>query len=187
MSPVDWAMRPLKRYAQFSGRAPRAEFWWFFLAVFVIYILMSLVFGIAVGFSAAGGDEPTTGLLGMFGAAGIFVLIFWLALLVPIIAVQVRRLHDTNRSGWWIGAFYLLYVLYLVLMASMLGSVMGAALDGVADPQPNTGLFGATMVVGILFFIYSIALLVFYCLPGTSGPNKYGDDPYGGNLGEVFA
>ena len=32
MSPMDWAMRPLKRYAQFSGRAPRAEYWWFYLA-----------------------------------------------------------------------------------------------------------------------------------------------------------
>lgn len=186
MSPIDWALRPLKKYATFSGRAPRAEFWWFFLAISVIYLVLSFVFGVTIGGMAAAQTDPSSGVLGMFGAAGMFLILFWLALLIPMIAVQVRRLHDTNRSGWWIGAFYLLYVAYLVLMVGTLGSVMGAAMGG-ADPQPNTGMFGVIMVVGLLFFIYSIALLVFYCLPGTKGPNKYGEDPYGGNLGEVFA
>lgn len=183
MSPVDWAMRPLKRYAQFSGRAPRAEFWWFFLFTMIIYLIVWFVILGAVGGLASSQTEPTAGILGAFGAGAIFIVLFWLALLIPTIAVQVRRVHDLNRSGWWIGGFYALYAVY---MATTFGTVFAAA--GAADPsQVNVGSMIGTMILGLAFMIYAIALLVFFCLPGTKGPNRYGEDPYGSNLGEVFA
>ena len=187
MSPIQWAVRPLKKYATFSGRAPRAELWWFFLAVFVVYFGLSFVLGVVLGVSAAGQTEPSTGMLASFGATAIFILLFWLALLIPSLAVQVRRLHDTNRSGWWLGAFYLLYVLYMVLLFGLVGSAALGANAGEAPSQSFGAMFGGLMIFGFAFFIYAIVLIVFYCLPGTNGPNKYGDDPYGGKLDEVFA
>ena len=48
-------------------------------------------------------------------------------------------------------------------------------------------MFIAIMILGTGMFFYMIALIVFYCLPGTQGPNRYGDDPYGANVEEVFA
>jgi uncharacterized membrane protein YhaH (DUF805 family) len=73
----------MERYAQFDGRARRPEYWLFFLAVFIVGLVLNL--------------------LGR--ASGLFVVlgVVWsLAMLVPHLAVGVRRLHDTGRSGWWL-------------------------------------------------------------------------------------
>ena len=43
MTPIDWAKRPLNKYADFTGRAPRAEYWWFVLAIIVAYVVISIV------------------------------------------------------------------------------------------------------------------------------------------------
>jgi uncharacterized membrane protein YhaH (DUF805 family) len=88
MTPIDWAMRPLKKYADFSGRAPRAEYWWFYLLTVVAYIVAMILDSI-VGAGGAGG----------FGLLSIVVM---LGLLLPSLAAGVRRLHDTDRSGWWL-------------------------------------------------------------------------------------
>ena len=89
MTPIDWATRPLKKYADFSGRAPRAEYWWFYLLVIVVYLVASIVDSMM--WSNFGG----TGYGMMTALAG-------LALLIPSIAAGARRLHDTDRSGWWL-------------------------------------------------------------------------------------
>jgi uncharacterized membrane protein YhaH (DUF805 family) len=70
------------KYAVFSGRARRSEFWWFSLFAGIVYLVADII-DVAIG-------KP------------IFVVIVVLALVVPSLAVTVRRLHDTNRSGWWI-------------------------------------------------------------------------------------
>ena len=88
MSPIDWAMRPLKKYADFSGRAPRAEYWWFYLLTVVAYIVAMILDSI-VGAGGAGGF----GLLSMVVMLGLFL---------PSMAAGVRRLHDTDRSGGWL-------------------------------------------------------------------------------------
>lgn len=177
MSPIGWALRPLKKYATFSGRAPRAEFWWFILLMAVAYLAMWFVLMAVVGGLAASQSEPSMGMIGAFGAAGIFMVLFWLALIVPTLAVQTRRLHDTNRSGWWLAGFYLLYALYIVV-------TMSAAF---AAEEGGMAMLGGAMLFGLAFLGYTIVLLVFYCLPGTKGPNRYGHDPYGADLDEVFA
>jgi uncharacterized membrane protein YhaH (DUF805 family) len=74
----------VERYADFQGRSPRSELWWFVL----FYMLLSF----AVGAVAALSD-----VLG-----GVLNLAVTIGLLVPMIAVQVRRLHDTDRTGWWV-------------------------------------------------------------------------------------
>lgn len=74
----------VERYADFQERAPRSELWWFVL----FYLALSL----AVGAVAALSDT--------LGA--IMNLVVTIGLFVPILAVQIRRLHDTDRTGWWV-------------------------------------------------------------------------------------
>jgi|ABSQ01.1.fsa_nt_gi uncharacterized membrane protein YhaH (DUF805 family) len=86
---MNWFLIVLKKYADFSGRAQRAEYWYFVLFYVLIIIALSIID------SVAGLYDETLG-LGVSG--GLFAL----ATLIPTLAVTVRRLHDTSRSGWWI-------------------------------------------------------------------------------------
>ena len=99
---VNWFLVALKKYAVFSGRARRKEYWMYMLFYLIIAIVLAIVDSMIM--SSEGG-------IGILGA------IFALGMLLPSIGVTVRRLHDTNRSGWWIlisfvpfvGIFILLY------------------------------------------------------------------------------
>jgi len=86
---MNWYIEVLKKYAVFNGRARRKEYWYFYLFYMLIYIALIIIDVVAGVFSA----EAEIGLL-----SGIYII----ALLIPGIAVGVRRLHDTNRSGWWL-------------------------------------------------------------------------------------
>ena len=79
----DFFVRALKNYAKFDGRARRKEFWSFFLIYCLFYILVGLL------------DL-------LMGTSGLFGLLYAMAMLIPYIAVGIRRMHDTGRSGWWI-------------------------------------------------------------------------------------
>ena len=85
----------LSKYATFSGRASRAEFWWWILAIFLLSLLTRLidafVFAPMLGFGA-GDENPGQPLSALVS----------LAILLPAIAVGARRLHDIGRSGWWL-------------------------------------------------------------------------------------
>jgi uncharacterized membrane protein YhaH (DUF805 family) len=186
LSPIGWALRPLKNYANFSGRASRAEFWWFFLFMFVLYFVVWIALVATIGLSAASGSPPSLGVLGAFGIAGIFMLLFWLATIIPTIAVQVRRLHDIDRSGWWIGGFYLAYIAYVVIMFSLIASFQVTP-NGAPPDMSATSPLSLISYLGFGFFVYGITLLVFFCLEGTKGPNRFGDDPYGPDVEQVFA
>ncbi|HSQ99008.1 MAG TPA: DUF805 domain-containing protein [Sphingomicrobium sp.] len=164
MTPIDWAKRPiLEKYADFSGRAPRAEYWWYGLAIFIAFLVLSIVEGIA-------------GIKGMIlGAYGPLTALLWLATIVPGIAVGVRRLHDTNRSAWWLLlAVPYAFVMIFSLMA-LRGGVGGLAALGTAGLLAIVGLIGA------------IVLLIFMVLPGTPGDNRYGPNPYGDGEGTAVA
>ena len=91
ISPLEWAVRPIKKYAVFTGRAPRAEYWWFYLATVVVQIPLGII-------------DKTIGELesALFAVQPCHLL--------PWLAVTVRRLHDINRSGWWLLAFFLPFV-----------------------------------------------------------------------------
>jgi len=190
LSPIGWALRPLKRYAEFSGRSSRAELWWFVLGFFVFWIAaVTLLFGVLAGLGASHG-APSAGIVGAFGIIWLLFVIGSLALLVPWLAVQVRRLHDIDRSGWWLGGFYLLYLIYAVLMGSVMFGMVAAMKAGNAPPDPAAfgAGFGIVGLLGLLQFVYMIVLIVFYCLPGTAGPNRFGPDPYGRDQFEkIFA
>jgi len=85
---LDWYLAPWKKYAVFAGRARRKEFWLFYLGNVTIALGLGLsegLFGIA-----AETDES------------VLALLFQFAVLVPSLAVAVRRMHDTDHSGWWL-------------------------------------------------------------------------------------
>ncbi len=96
----------VERYAGFQGRAQRSEFWWFAL----FYLLLSLVIGTI---------SRTSDVLG-----GVLNLVVTLSLLVPTIAVQIRRLHDTDRTGWWIllGLIPLIGTIILIVFYAQRGT-----------------------------------------------------------------
>jgi uncharacterized membrane protein YhaH (DUF805 family) len=85
-----------RNYAKFGGRARRSEFWYFRLFTFLASAGLLLVIG-AVGAAAGQPHEPNPVAFGLSFA----LIAFWLAIFIPDLAVTVRRLHDTDRSGWW--------------------------------------------------------------------------------------
>ncbi|MFC4020789.1 DUF805 domain-containing protein [Micromonospora sp. GCM10011542] len=91
MSPVDAIKSVLSQYAGFGGRARRSEYWWFFLFTLILSGVAAVLDG-ALG-TDIGSDPSSTGVIG---------IIVSLALLLPGLAVAVRRLHDTDHSGWWL-------------------------------------------------------------------------------------
>jgi len=112
---MNWFIEVVKKYAVFSGRARRKEYW--------MYTLFYVIFAIVAGIVDAV----------LFGSQ-ILTLVLALGLLLPSLGVAVRRLHDTGRSGWWI-------------------------------------------LIGLVPLVGGIVLLVFLCLEGEAGSNKYGHNP----------
>lgn len=80
---VNWYFEVLKKYAVFTGRARRKEYWMFILFNFLVAVVIGAVEG-------------------LMGGKGMISNIYTLAVFLPSIAVGVRRLHDTDRSGWWL-------------------------------------------------------------------------------------
>lgn len=108
-------MIPLVRYAQFNGRASRGEFWWFQLFIMIL-LIPSNVLGFIAGYTGS----STLALI----STGVGALV-WLAIIVPMIAVIVRRLHDTDRSGWWCLLMLVPIVALVVLVFLLLPGTPG--------------------------------------------------------------
>ena len=86
---MQWYIDVLKKYAVFSGRARRKEFWMFTLFSIIISLILSII-------------DHVVGLDYNSGRNGVLQSIYGLAVLLPTIGVAIRRMHDTGRSGWWI-------------------------------------------------------------------------------------
>jgi uncharacterized membrane protein YhaH (DUF805 family) len=133
----------------FQGRVNRANFW---LAVGIwlaAEIVISLVVGMAVW---------------IVGLVGLILLVIVIPMIVSSIAVGIKRLHDRDKSGWWLLLFYVLP-----------GLMQGAG-----------GMMGS---VGIALSLAALAIYVWAfvelgCLRGTVGPNQYGPDPLAGMAGQ---
>jgi uncharacterized membrane protein YhaH (DUF805 family) len=110
---MDWYLQALKKYAEFNGRARRTEYWMFALFNVIISLVLGLIEGIA-------------------GGPGVLASLYSLAVFVPSIAVSVRRLHDTDRSGWWL----------LIGFVPLFG-VIALLVFMVLDSQPGNNQYGA--------------------------------------------
>lgn len=130
---MEWMLMPLRRYADFEGRSRRMEYWMFYLFTLLIGVAAAIVIGAialltySIGMSESG---MTMVLIPLY----LLLVVGSLALIVPTLAVAVRRFHDQDKSGWMI----------LISFIPLVG--------------------------GIIF-------LVFMCLEGTRGPNRFGPDP----------
>jgi uncharacterized membrane protein YhaH (DUF805 family) len=85
---MNWYLEALRKYAVFDGRARRMEYWMFVLFNCLIVVVLSVV-------------DTLVGIFSLGDSIGALAGLYWLVVLVPSIAVTVRRLHDTDRSGWW--------------------------------------------------------------------------------------
>lgn len=94
------------KYATFSGRATRSEYWWFVLFWYAI-ILCAVLLGVATGI-----EKLTLALIGIFGAISF----------IPIVALRVRRLHDIGKSGWWIFLGLVPFGEFILFIFSVIGS-----------------------------------------------------------------
>ena len=95
---MEWMLLPFRRYADFSGRSRRMEYWMFRLFEFLVIMAAFILVVMLAGLSRGAGGEQAGGVVGGIGMLAVSV--FVLGSIIPSIAVTVRRLHDTNRSGW---------------------------------------------------------------------------------------
>jgi uncharacterized membrane protein YhaH (DUF805 family) len=116
---MNWFLMAVKhKYADFSGRARRSEYWYFLLFYILIDIALMLVDNLVGWFNADAGIGVLSGL-------------FTLALFIPSLSVAVRRLHDTDRSGWWL----------LIGLIPLIGGIV-LLVFFVQDSQAGTNRFG---------------------------------------------
>lgn len=144
---MKWYLKCLKNYFVFQGRARRKEYWMFALVNFLITAMFQ-----------AAAYLTEVRYLGDFYTYAVFI---------PSVAVLVRRLHDTGRSGWWAFA-------YLV-------SLMGSAIFVLFS---STLFFGASewleyvyLFCSLIFLALVVFCFVLLCKEGTKGDNQYGPDP----------
>jgi uncharacterized membrane protein YhaH (DUF805 family) len=116
---MNWYVEALKKYAVFSGRSRRKEYWFFVLFNVLASIVLAAIDG------ATGSFNPETGM-------GTLGTIYALAVLLPSLAVSVRRLHDTGRSGWWL----------LIGLVPVIGAIV-LLVFMVQDSKPGENQFGA--------------------------------------------
>lgn len=122
---MSWYLQALKKYAVFSGRSRRMEYWYFVLFNIIVSIVLGVIDGLL-------------GTSGSYAGAGLLSGIYGLAVLIPSLAVTVRRLHDIDRSGWWI-------LIALVPLIGVIVLLVFALLEGTpGDNQYGPNPKGAT-------------------------------------------
>lgn len=130
---MEWYVEVLRKYAVFDGRARRKEYWMYALVSTLIYIVYMIVAGLALAL-VGHSDSGAVGLL-IFAPLCLYLM----AVIVPGLAVTVRRLHDTGRSGWWILISFVPFVGGIILLVFM-------CLD--SEPGPNLHGLNPKGVVG---------------------------------------
>lgn len=142
------------KYGTFSGRASRSEYWNFYLFVTLV-VLGSWV-----------ADKLY---MGIEYDVGIFSASAGLLLLLPILSVTVRRLHDINRSAWWIGGWWIAATALCLALFTI----------SILVPDPDSAVFGDALdwvmiACALAHLIYSIVMIVFLCMPGNTHKNRFG-------------
>ncbi len=112
---------PFKRYADFSGRSRRKEYWLFVLFLSGAALAIVIAMGIMLSAASSGGDLGSRGLgLGMPELMVLVFLVYALGVFIPHLAVTVRRFHDQDKSGWFVLLGLIPYVGGLVVMIMMM-------------------------------------------------------------------
>lgn len=151
---VNAVKRFFLKYATFSGRASRGEFWWVLLASYIAAFVLSFI-----------------GLIPVIGP--IITVAFSLGIFIPTLSVSVRRLHDTNRSGWFLLIPYALVIVGTVIMlASFIPAIIDLAesgnIDYMSDEEILSAITPAIAGIGIaalLFIVGAVVNIVLMALP----------------------
>lgn len=156
LTPFGWAVRPFKKCADFSGRAGRAEFWWFYLGTMIVQIPVSLL------------DD-------LLGTSDKLSSLYSLVILVPWLSVTIRRLHDTDRSWHWL-------LLPLVGSVALIGAFLIGGNFEEGEPIPVSAV--AAGLLGLAAFLTIFVFLALPGTPGPNrfGPNPYGPESLGEEL-----
>ena len=109
---MNWYIDAWKNYANFNGRARRKAYWMFALFNFFAFVIAAILDGI-------------------LGTGGLIGGVYSLAILLPSLALTVRRLHDTGKSGWWI----------LIGLVPLVGAIV-IIIFAVMDSQPGSNTYG---------------------------------------------
>lgn len=124
---IEYYKMALNKYADFTGRSRRSEYWFFVLGNVIIYFVIAFIAGLIGG--GIGSEEAAIIPLALIG-------IFALAIIIPSLAVAVRRLHDTGKSGWWYLIAFIPFGGIVLLVFFCTDSEPGANQWG---PNPKTG------------------------------------------------
>ena len=160
------------KYAAFSGRAPRKEYWLFALAIVILGIIAQVI-------------ENFLGLYYILWDVmniGIASSLVGLGIIIPNTAVMVRRLHDKNWSGAW------LIIVYLPAILTLVVSVSRAAILAMGDANSDsvlviavtwiTGMAAVLFIpVAVIAIVAVVWLFVLLVMKGTAGENRFGPDP----------
>jgi len=122
-----WMLEPLRKYFSFSGRARRREYWWFLVLTVIVVSVLAVVDAMVFGvnwWAYDGGDGPLASLADLF-------------FLIPTLAVSVRRLHDRDKSGWWLLIAILPLIGFLFLFYNYIS--VGTPGDNRFGPDPKAG------------------------------------------------
>jgi len=140
---------PLRKYATFEGRARRSEYWLFSLFLFLSGIPAGILLMIAgVGAAGVSNTDSAAGA----GAAGLLVIVllllgvFYLAMFIPSLAVSVRRLHDSDKSGWLLLLSLIPFGSFVILIFTLIDGTPGPNRYG-EDPKGRAGPSGGGPVV----------------------------------------
>ncbi len=186
MSSVPLIFQPLVKYVDFQGRARRSEFWlWVLFRIAVGMVMGSIM--TTVMFSGMNFQNPDPSqFMGRYFSVMPILQIVNLGLLLPSIAVAVRRLHDTNRSGWWYVMPIVVAIVGMILFFVFAGTQLFSAIGTGNTMTDEQGLKFFFTVMGSMFlFVFlpllvaEIVMLVFYVSDGTPGANRFGADPKG--------
>ena len=157
----------ISKYAVFSGRATRSEYWWFVLFVILSSIVLAFLDQLIFGTNAETGES-----------AKILNPVFQLAVLLPMLAAGWRRLHDSGRPGWYLLLPTALGVVTMIALLS--GVAVFSVLEGeVGDPEALRGPaaflgLSGMMVVWVLQLVLSVMMIWWLTRPSQEGDNAYG-------------
>jgi len=158
----------LGKFATFSGRASRPEYWWFLLAVVIVSVVLSLIDSAIFG-TAEDSGQPLSA-------------IFALVTFIPLLAAAWRRLQDTGRPGWY-ALLPMLFSLAFMLLTLLGVMIATPVVDGTVEAGENaTGLvalLGMTwlLVLGAAQVVVAVLMLWWLTRPSDAGPNEYGPQP----------
>ena len=194
---VPLMFQPLRKYAQFDGRSRRSEFWLWLLFRFLLGQFLGAIAFAFIGpamMQMSLHPEVYNGHPELFFQSYMqmwfrlipFFSVLSLALLLPTLTVCIRRLHDINRTGWWIVLPYVVGIVGLIVFFIIGGvsifSLFAHHPNG--DVSDSEGMRAVFQVVGSLFlcvilpsFVSWVVLLVFFVTEGTRGANRFGADP----------